>query len=172
MVGPCSPKHSSKFFTVLKDRFVWMLCNQIITFKLMAGPRSSTSPVMAQLHLRHWKIISFWCCEDFQQSSKERKFVLPQTRCSFFHGVEELFCRNGMKLFKNIGTYGFAVLPQTRPSFVHAVENSMCMVFCRHVKTFKFMAWPRSPTSRSRPSSFCGVEESFRFDVVQTFNNV
>ena len=34
------------------------------------------------------------------------------------------------------------------------------------------MAGPRSPISLSRPRSFRGVEESIRFDVVQSFNNV
>ena len=45
-------------------------------------------------------------------------------------------------------------------------------MFCSHVKTFKFMAGRAPQHPLSRPSSICGVEDSFRFDVVQTFNNV
>ena len=39
-------------------------------------------------------------------------------------------------------------------------------------KTFKLMAELRSPTSLSRPSSFCGVQHSCRLDVMQTIHTV
>ena len=61
IVGPCSPKHGSLLFTVLKSFFVWMLCSHLKTFKLMAGPHSPTSFLTAQLISRPWKIISSWC---------------------------------------------------------------------------------------------------------------
>ena len=89
----------------------------------MAGPRSPTSPVTAQFILRRWEIISFWCCADFQQCSKERMVVLPQTRSSYFHGFKKPFHLDGMKRFKSLLTYGWAVLPQTRPSSFHGVEK-------------------------------------------------
>ena len=43
----------------------------------MAGPRSPTSPVTAQLISRRWKTFSFWCYADFQQPSSEGLIVLP-----------------------------------------------------------------------------------------------
>ena len=88
----------------------------------MAGPRSPTSLVTAQLISQRWRIVSFWYCADFQQRSNEPKTVLPQTQSRSFHGVEELFHLDGMKLFKNIRTCGWAVLPQTRPSSFQGVE--------------------------------------------------
>ena len=80
------------------------------TIKLMAGPRSPTSPVTAQLISRRWKFFFFRCCADFQQRSNKRLFMLPQTRSSSIHGVESTFCPDGMKLFKNIRVFGWIVL--------------------------------------------------------------
>ena len=80
------------------------------TFKLMAGPRSPTSPVTAQLISRRRKFFLFWCCTDFQQRSNERLVVLPQTRSSSIHGVESTFRPDGNKLFKNIRNFAWVVL--------------------------------------------------------------
>ena len=143
MAGPCSPKHGPVSFTVLKNVFVWKLCTHAKIIKFMAGPCSRTSPVTAQLFSRRWRLVSFWCCANFQQRSNERLVVLPQTRPSSFHNVDDFFYLDGMKLFKNIWTDGWVVLPQTRPSSFHGVEER----FRLDVKIFKFMAGPRSPTS-------------------------
>ena len=103
----CSFKHRPGHFTVLKNFFFWMVWNFSKTFKFLAGPRSPTSPVTAQLILRRWIIISFWCCADNnQQRSNERMFVLPQTRSNALYVLEKLFRLDGMKLFKNIRVYG------------------------------------------------------------------
>ena len=147
MAGPCSPKHSPKSFTVLKDLFVWMWCSKLKTFKFMAGPRSPTSPVTAQFILLRWKIISFCCCADFQQRSNERMVVLPQTRSSYFHGFKKPFHLDGMKRFKSLRTYGCAVLPQTRPRVPFTVlRNRFVWMLCSQLNTFKLMAGPRFPT--------------------------
>ena len=147
MAGPRSPKHGLVLFTVLRNRFVWMFCSRLKTFKIMAGPRFPTSSVTAQLISRRWRIISFWCYADMQQRSNKRMVVLSQTRSRSFHGVENSFRLDGMKLFKNIRTHGWAVLSQTRPSSFHGVEESICLDVLQPCKTFKFMAGPRSPTS-------------------------
>ena len=76
MAGPCSPKHGPNLFTVLKNHLVWMLCNHLNTLKFMAGPRSPTFPVTAQLISQRWRIISLWCYADMQQRSNERMVVL------------------------------------------------------------------------------------------------
>ena len=141
MAGPCSPKHGPVPFRVLSDFFVYMFCSRLNTFKLMAGPRSPTSPVTAQLSSRRWKIVSFWCYADIQQRSNERLVVLPQTRSRAFHGVEEPFRLDGMKLFKNIQTYGWVVFPQTRPSFVHGVEDSICLDVMQPCKNIQVHGW-------------------------------
>ena len=111
----------------------------------MAGPRSPTSLVTAQLVSRRWKIISFWCCADFQQRSNERIIVLPQTQSRSFHSVEEPFYLDGMKLFKNIRTYGWAVLPQTWPSFFYGVEKSFRMEVMQPCKNIQVDGWAALP---------------------------
>ena len=145
MAGPCSPKHGPVSFTVLKNFSVWMFCSHVKTFKFMAGPRSPTSPVTAQLILRRWKIVSFWCYANIQQRSNERTFVLPQTRSRTFHGVEEPFRLDEMKLFKNIRTYGWVVLPQTRPCFVHGVQESIGMDVLQPCKNIQIYGWTALP---------------------------
>ena len=193
MVGLCFPKHSPVLFTVLKNLFVWMFCSHEKTLKFMAGPRSPTSTVTAQLISRRWKLVLFCSCANFQQRSNERMVVLPQTQSRSFHGVEKPFHLDGMKLFKNIRTrsrsfhgvddffyldgmkcfknvrtYSWVVLPQTRPSFFHGVEEP----FRLDAKPLSLWLGSAPLHPLSRPSSFRGVEESFRFGNVQTFNNV
>ena len=141
----CSLKHGPVPFTVLKNVFVWMLCSHVKTFKFMAEGRSPRSPVTAQLISRRWRIILFWCCADFQQGSNERMVVLPQSRSSSFHGVDDFFYRDGMKLFKNIRTYGWAVLPQTRPSCFHGVEERFRLDVMQPSKNIQFYGWAALP---------------------------
>ena len=100
----------------------------------MAGPRSPTSPVTAQLILRGWRIISFCCCANFQQRSTERMVVFPQTQFSWFYGFTKPFHLDGMKFFKNIRTYGWTVLLQTRPSSFHGVEEPFCLDVMQPIK--------------------------------------
>ena len=107
----------------------------------MAGPRSPTSPVTAQLSSRRWRIVSFWCYADIQRRSNERTFVLPQTRSMAFHGVEELSHLVGTKLFKNTRTNGWAVLPQTRPSFVHGVDELFRLDVMQPCKNIQVHGW-------------------------------
>ena len=102
----------------------------------MAGPRSPTSPVTAQLILQSWGVISFWCYADCQQRSNQRLVVLHQTRSSSFHGVKQFSRLGGMKLFKNIRIEGWAVLPQTRPSFIHGVEEPFRLDVMQPFKNF------------------------------------
>ena len=115
------------------------------TFKLKAGPRSPTSPVTAQLISRRWKIISFWYYVDFHQRSNERLVVLQQTRSRSFHGVEDFFGLDNMKLFKNIWTYGWAVLPQTRPSSFHGAEEPFRLNVLQPLKHIQNNGWAALP---------------------------
>ena len=141
------PQTHPSFFTVLKNFFVWVFCSHLKTFKFIAGPRSPTSSVTAQLIPRRCKMVSSWSYADFQHRSNERMVVLPQTPSRSFHGVEKVFHVDGMKVFKNVPTYGWAVLPQTRPSSFHGVGKPFRLMLCSYVKTFKFMAGSRSSPS-------------------------
>ena len=140
---PCSPKHDPVLFTVLKSCFVWMLCSHLKPFKLMAGPRSPTSPVTAHLISRRWRVFSFYA--DCQQRSNQRRVVLPQTLSSSFHGVKNISRLDGMKLFKNVRIYGWAVLPQTRPSFFWRCWKDFSFDVMRIVNNVQLNSWSCSP---------------------------
>ena len=162
VAGPCIPKHGPVFLTVLRNIFVWMLCSHVKTFKFMAGPRSPTSSVTAQLISRRWRIVSFWCCANFQHCSNERLVVLPQTRSRSFHGVDDFFYLDGSKLFKNVRTNGWAVLPQTRPSSVHGVKESICLDVlqpCKNIQVYGWAALPNIPCHG--PAQFPALKNRF-----------
>ena len=131
-----APPNTAHFFTVLNKLLVWMFCRHVKRIKFMAGPRSPTSLVTAQLISRRWRIISFWCYADMQQRSNERMVVLPQTRSCSFHRVKEPFRLDGKKRFNNIRTHGWVLLPQTRPSSFHGVEKSTCTDVLQPCKIF------------------------------------
>ena len=135
------PKHGPVPLKVLKKLFVWMFSRQLKTVKFMSGPRFSTSPVTGQLVSRRWKIVSFWCFADFQQRSNERMVVLPQTRSRTFHGVENSFHLDGMKLFKNNEVIGWAVLPQTRPNCFHGVEKTFRLNVMQPFRNIQVYGW-------------------------------
>ena len=150
MAGLCSPKHGPVLFTVLKILFVWMLCSHLKSFKFMIGLRSPTSFATAQLVSRRWTNFSQWCCADFQKRSVERLVVFSQTRSSSFHGVKTFFRLNGMKFFKNIRFYGWAVLPETQLSFFHGVEkflSSRCYDTISKASSLWLGRFPTSPVT-------------------------
>ena len=124
MAGPCSPKTRPSSFHGVKETFCLMLCSHINTFKLMAGPRSPTSPVTAQLISRRWKVNSFWCYVYFQQRSNERLVVLPQTQPSCFHGVDKVFFWMVWNLSKTFELMAGPCSPKhDRSSFFHGVKK-------------------------------------------------
>ena len=128
----------------------------------MAGPRSPTSPVTAQLILRRWIVVSFWCYADCQQRSNQRLVVLPQTRSSFFHGVKAFSRLDGMKLFKNTQFDGWAVLPQTRPSSFHGVEELFCLDVLQQLKTIQVHSWAALPNIPCHgPALFAALKNHF-----------
>ena len=148
MAGPCSPKHGPVSFTVLKIFFLSGCYAAIYKpFKFVAGPRSPTSPVTAQLILRRWKMFSSWCYADCQQRLNERLVVLPQTRPSSFHGVEEPFRLDDMHTFKTIQVYGWAASqhPLSRPSSFRGVEKSFRFDVMQIFKNFQINGWSCSP---------------------------
>ena len=71
--------------------------------------------------------------------------VLPQTRSSSFHGVENSSHLDGRKLSKNIRTYGWVVLPQTRPSFFHGVEEPNRLDVMQPCKNIQVCVWAALP---------------------------
>ena len=128
----------------------------------MAGPRSPTSPVTAQLISRRWGIFSFWCYVDCQQRSNQRLVVLPQTRSSSFHGVTHYSCFDGMKLFKNIRFHGWAVLPKTRPNSFHGVEKLSGMDVMHRFETIQVYGCAALPNIPCHgPAHFAALKNLF-----------
>ena len=143
------PPNTAQFLQRCWRKFYSSGCYAAISkpFKLMAGPRSPISPVTAQLISRRRSFFLFWSCTDFQQRSNERLVVLPQTRSSSIHGVESTFRPDGIKLFKNIQTLAGSCFIKHGPILFTVLPNLFDWMLCSHLKTFKLMAGPRSPTS-------------------------
>ena len=125
----------------------------------------SNIPCHGPAHFAALKSFSFYA--DCQERSNQKRVVLPQTRSSSFHGVENYFRQNGIKCFKNTRFYGWAMLPQTRPSFFHGVEKSFRLMLCRLLTTFDWTvgrAPPNTVQFISRCWSICssGSYEDFQ----------
>ena len=54
---------------------------------------------------------------------------------------KQFFRPDGMKLFKNIQSYGLAVLPQTRPSSFDGVEKNFCFHVMQPFKSIQVYGW-------------------------------
>ena len=72
---------------------------------------------------------------------------VPPTRSRWFHGVEGVCRLDGMKLSKNIQTENWAVFHKHGPFFFTVLMKFFVLMLCSHLKTFKLIAGPRSPTS-------------------------
>ena len=157
MAGLCSPKHGPVLFTVLKNHFVWMLNIQVYGWAALPN-----IPCHGPAHFAALKNHFVWCCADFQQRSNERIIVLPQTQSRSFHSVEDSSHLDGIKLFKNIRTYGWAVLPQTRPSFFNGVEESSCMDVMQPCKNIQVDGWAALPNIPCHgPAHFAALKNHF-----------
>ena len=138
-----------------------MLCSHFKPFKFMAGPRSSTSAVTAQLISRRWEIISFWCYVEYQQRSNQRLVVLPQTPSSSFHGVKQSSRLDGMKLFKNIQIYGWAVLPKHGPVPFKVLKNYFRPEVMQPVKNIQVYGWAALPNVPCHSPVHCAALSNF-----------
>ena len=107
----------------------------------MAGPRSPTSPVTAQLISRRRRFFLFWCCTDFQQRSNERLVVPPRTRSSSIHGVESTFRPDGMKLFKNIQSLAGSCFIKHGPFLFTVLQTFFDWMLCSHFKNIQIDGW-------------------------------
>ena len=116
------------------------------------------------------KSLSFYA--DCQQRSNQKRVVLPQTRSSSFHGVENYFRLDGIKLFKNTRFYGWAMLPQTQPNSFHGVENSFRLMLSRLLTTFDWTvgrAPPNTVQLISRCWSICSSGSYENFQIPSNF---
>ena len=88
--------------------------------------------------------------------------VLFQTQPSCFHGVENSFFLDGMKLFKNIQTYGWAVLPETQPKILDGVKRPFCLDVMQPFKHSEVHGWAALPNILCHgPAPFAALKNHF-----------
>ena len=120
---PNIPCHGLVHFAALKNRFVLMLCRHSTTFKwthVRAPPNTVESISRCEEHFR---------LDEMKLFKNNRTYgwvVLPQTRPSFVHGVEESNCVDVLQPCKNTQVYGWAALPNILfhgPAHFAALKN-------------------------------------------------
>ena len=101
--------------------------------------------------------------------------VLPQTRPSSFHSVEEPFCLNVMHTFKTIQVYGWAALPNNPchgPAHFAALKYFFVVMLCRLSTTFDWTvgrAPPNTVQLNSRCWSICSSGSYEAFQIPSNF---
>ena len=140
------PCHGPAHFAALKNHFVLMLC-KIFNNNHING--SSCSPKHSHAHFTGLKILLIWMVWSFSTTFELMvKAVLPLTRPSSFHGVEELFRLDVMQPSKNIQVYGWAALPDIPchgPGHFAALKNHFVLMLCRLSTQFKWTAGRAPP---------------------------
>ena len=172
MAGLCSSKHGPVLFTVLKNLFVWMFCSHVKTLKLMAGPRSPTSPVTAQLISRRWRLVSFCGCADFNNVQMNGWSCFLKDGRTHFTVLKDLFLWLVWSFSKTFELVAGPCFPKHGPVPFTVLKNGFVWMLCTHVKTFKFMAGPCSPTSPVTAQLFSRRWRIVSFWCCATFNNV
>ena len=166
MAGPCSPKHGLCLFTVLKTLFFCMVWSFLKTFELMAGLWSPNySPVMFTVLIIRFVWMFCSRLETFKFMAGPRSPV-SLSRLSSFRGVKDSFRFDVMQSFKNVQLNGWSCFPKHGPFLFTVLRNLLVWMLCSHVKHSSLWLGRAPQRPLSRPSSFRGVKESFRFDVM------
>ena len=172
MAGPCSPKHGPFFITVLKNLFACMLCSQLKHSSLWLG-RAPQHPLLRPSSLRGVeKSFRFDVAQTCKNVKMEGLSCSPKHSPAHFPVLKNFFVWMVWSFSKTFKSLAWPCSPKHSPLLFTVLNNLFVWMLCSQLKTFKIMAGPRSPTPPSQPNSFRGVEETFRRDVMQTFNNV
>ena len=166
------PQTRPSSFHGVEEPFHLMLCSQLNTLNLMAGPRFPSSPVTAQLILKRWRTISFCCCADFNNVQMNGWSCSPKHNPVVFTVLKFFFFWMVWSYSKTFELAAGPCSPKHGPVFFTVLRNRFVYMFCRHLKTFKLLVGPRSPTSSVTAQLISQRWKSFRFDVVQVLNNV
>ena len=158
---PCSPKHGSAHFTVLKHLFVWIVWRFSITIKFPAGPFLFQHGSMLFTVLKNL-FVSIICShlKQFKFMAGPRSPTSPVTtqiisrRWITFSSWCYADCqqRSNQRL---------VVLPQTRSSSFHGVKAICRLDGMKLFKYHQIYGWAVLP--QTRPSSFHGVKQLFSF---------
>ena len=128
----------------------------------MAGPRSPTFPVTAQLISRRWRLLSSCCYADFQQRSNERLVVLPHTRYSSYHGVENIFVWMVWNISKTCKTMAGPCSPKHNPVPFTMLNNFFGWILCSRFKNFQVDGWAALPNIPCHsPAHFAALKKVF-----------
>ena len=129
----------------------------------MAGPRSPTSPVTAQLNLRRWKRFSSWCYADCQQRLNERLVVLPQTRSSFFHSVKAFLSSGWYEAFQKRSSKCLGTAPPNTAQFLSRCWTTFFRLDdMQPFKTIQVYGWAALPNIPCHdPAHFAALRSHF-----------
>ena len=165
--------HDPAHFAALKNHFVLMLC-KIFNNNHMNG--WSCSPKHNPAHFTGLKIFLIWMVWSFSTTFELMvKTVLPLTRPSSFHGVENLFRLDVVQPSKNTQVYGWAALPDIPchgPAHFAALKNHFVLMLCRRSTTFQWTAG-RAPPNTVHLISRCWKLFSFGwYEGFETHSNI
>ena len=166
---PNIPCYGPGYFAALNNHFV-LLIVQTFNNVQMNGWTCSPKPISA--HFTVLKNYFVWIVWRFQKHSNPWLGRAPPNTAQLFSRCWKLFFWMVWRFSNSFELMAGLWSPKHSPVLFTVLKNRFVWMFCSRLETFKFMAGPRSPNFLSRPSSFQGVEESFRFDVVQIFKNV
>ena len=89
------------------------------------------------------------------------------SRPSSFYGVKQSFFLDVMQTFNNVHMNGWSCFPKHGPAQFTVLRQLFVWMAWTFSKTFESLAGSCYP--QTRPSSFHGVEKTFRLDVLQPF---
>ena len=105
------PQAQPSFFFGVEKFFRLDVMQPFKTIQVYGWAALPNIPCHGPAHFAALKNLSFCCYADCQQRSNEWLVVLPQTRPSSIHGVEEPFCLDVMQPKKNFQNRCCAALP-------------------------------------------------------------
>ena len=171
--GSCSSKHRPVPFTVLKNLFVWMLCSLFENIQVDGWAALPNNPCHGPASFAALNNVFVWMLCRLSTTCKWTAGRAPPNTVQLRSRFWVNFSSGWRKAFQKHSNFRLGRAPPNTAQFLPwcwRTFSSGC--YAAISKTFKLMAGPRSPTLLSRPNSFCKIQQTCRFDVKQTFNNV
>ena len=125
-----------------------MLCSHFKNIQVDGWAALPNIPCHGPAHFAALNIFFFWCCADFQQRSNERLVVLPQTRSSSIHGVEEPFRLDVMQPFQKLSSWWLGRVsqhPLSRPSSFYGGKLGYRFDVMQTFNNVQMNGWSCSP---------------------------
>ena len=142
--GPCSPKHNPVPFTVLNNFFVWMLCKHLKTFKTMAPQHPLSRP--SSFH-RTEKFFRLDVMQTFNNVQINGCSCHPKHGPAHFTMLKNFFVWLFWSFSKTVNSTVGPCSSKHGPIPFTMLKNLFVWMLCSRLRTFKFKARPRSPTT-------------------------